>query len=94
METRIIMTMVVPDDTIYGECRVSVSRWDGAQLVANSQPYAGPIVLAPLEKDQSVFPYAVAALREGADPAIASMIDQMAAHQVLLMHDVELNKTS
>lgn len=92
METRVMLTLVIEDDTIYGECRVSVSRWDGPQLVMNSAPYRAPAILRPIEPDESVFPYAVAALREGTDNAIASMLEQMGKSEVLLMHQVELAK--
>ena len=88
METNIMLIIKVKDGTIVGEARLSVSKWEGTDLVLNSTPYAGTATVAPIEDDQQVYPYAIAALRDAADHAIAAMMEKFARGEALLMRDV------
>lgn len=92
METRISLTITRPDDTIYGEASLSVSRWDGARLEFNSIPYKDVAIFAHLEPNDNVYPYAIAAMRDAADRAIADMMMHFSRGEVLLMRETIYDK--
>ena len=86
METRISLGIVVADDTILGMATVYVGRWEGSKLIACAKPYKKEVIIAPLDMGTSVYPYAIATIRDAADRVIASMLEAMSAGEVLLMH--------
>lgn len=92
METKILLSITVPDDTIHATVRLTVSRWDGIELQFNSLPYTGNAIVAPYEPEHSVIPYAIAAVRDVADRAVADMLERFARGEVLLMKEVHLPK--
>lgn len=90
METRISLSITVADDTGKGKVKVFVSTWDESILMASAKPYDADMYVLELDPAHSVYPYAMTALREASDRAIADMMSKFAAGEVLLM--VEANK--
>lgn len=92
METQVVLTVTVNDDTIFGEAKLSVARWDGTELVASVFAYRQPAVVQELNPESNVYPYAVAVLRDQADRAIAAMLSAFSKGEVLLMREAEYLK--
>lgn len=87
-----MLVIVLPEDSTKAETRITVSKWDGNDLVGNQRVYSGEARIRPLQFDENVYPWTVAAVRDVADEAIGTMLDKMADHEVLLMRRVETHK--
>lgn len=94
METRMALTINIEDGTIMGEATFYVSKWDGPHLKWNARVYEDTALVTSIESDQSVYPYAIAALRDAADRAIAAMVEKFSRGEVLLMHEVNIDQIS
>lgn len=92
METRIMMVIVLPNNSVNAEARICASQWEGDKLIAYDCVYEAPARIKPLEKDANLYPWTVAAIRDVADDAVASMLTKMAQGEVLLIHPVEMSK--
>lgn len=92
METRIMMIIVLPEESTHAVTRITVSKWNGNMLSYNSRVYEGEARIKPIQADDNLYPWTVAAVRDVADEAISVMLDKMADHEVLLMHEVNLHQ--
>lgn len=88
METRLSLTIIVAEETIFGECRLAVSVWDDSKLVKNVGVYKAPAVVQTLDTEANVIPWAIAVLRDSADRVIADMLEKFSKGEEKLMHDV------
>lgn len=92
METRIMLVIVLPDDSSQAETRISVSKWQGSALTYNATVYTGDARIRPLDVQDNLYPWTVSALRDVADEAVSVMLDKMADREVLLMREVQVHK--
>lgn len=92
METRISLSLHLPEDTIFGTCTLYVSQWEEAVMVRNAPPLKLPVVLRPLDVEKSVIPYAIAALREAGDNMIAELLAHLERGSEIMLHDVDYVK--
>lgn len=92
METRISLSVTIPEDAIYGKAVLYVGLWQDNVLLHASKPYEDVAVCQPAGVLTPIYPYAVAAIRDAADRAIAAMLEHIAKGEVLLMHESCLQK--
>lgn len=86
METRISLGITVPEETGIGEVVLYVSKWNGVDLLYTTVAYREHMASRHFEVDDSVYPYAIAAVRDAADRAVAAMMEKFARGETLLMH--------
>lgn len=91
MKSQLILFIEIDHDKLIGEARVAVSQWQETELVKNARTWEGVAMLPPFDAEKDVYPQAVTALRDVTDRAVGAMLDKIANHEELLMHDVQLN---
>jgi hypothetical protein len=94
MDTRLMVNVVLPADTIYGTVTITVSKWNEGKLTLNSTPYRAPFIARPLEDKENVIPWTIAAIREAMDNAVAKLLDDMAEGKEIVMHEAKINYVS
>lgn len=92
MDTRVSISVSIPEDSLTGEAFAYVSQWEGTKLTHNALVWQSDVFLSRMDPEQSVYPYAIAALRSMTDQAIADLMVHFAAGEVLLMHEVHFDK--
>lgn len=92
METRISLSLHLPEDTIFGTCTLYVSQWEETVMVRSATPLKLPVILRPLDAEKSVIPDAIAALREAGDHMIALLLEHLERGEEIRMHTVEYTK--
>ena len=89
IETRLNLTVVVPEGSDTAELRVSVSQWCNEQLTRNSTAFRYKMRTKAFDSAQSIIPWAISTLRGASDTAVADLIHRLGDHEELLMHEVE-----
>lgn len=91
MKSQVMLFIDIDHDGLVGEARCAVSMWEGTELVKNARTWEGVAMLPPFDAEKDVYPQTVTALRDVTDRAVAAMLDKIANHEELLMHDVGIN---
>jgi len=91
VKSQLMVFIEIDHEKLIGEARVSVSQWEDTELVKNVRAWEGVAMLPPFDADKSVYPQAVTAIRDVCDRAVGAMLDRIANHEELLMHDVNFN---
>lgn len=86
MITRLSLSIEIEEGTIFGEVIVGVSRWFDGKMMECAQAYKAPIVAQAIEESHSIYPWAVAVLRDASDNAVADMLAKFGRGEALLMH--------
>jgi len=88
VETRLSFSVTICEDALYGTVRVLASKWEDGELVKNSTLTQIAMPIAQYEDGTSLYPRAVAVLRDGGDQAVADLLGKMERGEALLMRDV------
>jgi hypothetical protein len=94
VETRLSLTIVLQEDNLYGKVQVFASQWHGTELIRHSKPVDLDTPIAPYDRDKSVYPWAIAVVKDAADRAAGDLLAKIERGEEMLMKEVVTDKTS
>jgi hypothetical protein len=88
MDTCLQLRVTVSDDTLIGNAQLIVWRQSGGCMKESARPFQGVAILPTLEDAGSPYQWAITALRDTADRAVARMMEAMneGKEEVMLVH--------
>lgn len=88
MQTRMFLTLEIPDDSFYAKVTVAIGQWEGHEQIAVAGIFTGAIVAdAPSESD-NLLQWAIVNLANAYDAAHPAMVKAFGEDVVTIMEPV------
>lgn len=88
METRLFLTLEIPDDSFYATVRVAIGQWEYGKQLAVAGLYTGPIVADMPAEGENVLPWAITNLAAAYDAAHPALVKAFADDVVVITEPV------
>jgi hypothetical protein len=94
MEIRVSLYVTINNETGSAVLRSHVSIWDDAELKYNAVTYQEPTAERPAQLGESMYPYAVAVIRNASDRFVADLLDRIARGEEVKLHEINFSPLS
>ena len=92
MQTGLQLRIMVPDDGVIGDAKLLVWREEDSVMRESVQIFEGTTILPTLDQSGDHYQFAVTALRDIGDRAVASLLKQMSegTEKPMVVHETGL----